>query len=132
MQCFLKTYRWDHETMLHIHQDMVAHNFGSPEGMITVDSSEFHKKGNKSEGVAKQYCGRLGKVENCQSGVFLGYTSEKGYGLIDCQLYMPQKWFSEDYKELRKENLVPENLVFQTKQEIALSLITKACERYSA
>lgn len=132
MQRFMKTYRWEHETMLQKHQDMVAQDLGSSEGMITVDPSEFPKKGKKSVGVAKQYCGRLGKVENCQSGVFLGYASEKGYGLIDCQLYMPNKWFSEDYKDLCEENLVPDDLSFQSKQEIAIQLITRASERFPA
>ena len=132
LQRFMKTYRWDHEAMLQRLQTMAVHHLGSPEGMITVDPSEFPKKGNKSVGVTRQYCGRLGKVDNCQSGVFLGYTSQKGYGLIDCRLYMPEKWFSEEYKELRKENLVPEDLCFQTKQDIALQMIAKAAERFPA
>lgn len=132
MQRFMKTYRWDHEAMLEKHQEMVIQSLGCPEAMITVDASEFAKKGKKSVGVARQYCGRLGKVENCQSGIFVGYTSEKGYGLIDCQLFMPEKWFSQDYKSLREENLVPEDLFYQTKQEIALKLITKASKYFPA
>jgi SRSO17 transposase len=111
---------------------MVVQSLGSAQGMITVDASEFPKKGKKSVGVARQYCGRLGKQENCQSGVFAGYTSEKGYCLIDCQLYMPEEWFSDDYQDLRQENLVPEDLSFQTKQEIGLELITKASQKFPA
>lgn len=132
MQRFMKTYRWDHQAMLQSLQDMVVQSLGSAEGMITVDASEFPKKGTKSVGVARQYCGRMGKVENCQSGVFAGYTSEKGYCLIDCQLYMPEKWFSNDYQDRRQENLVPEDLSFQTKQEIGLELITRASKKFPA
>lgn len=132
LQRFMKSYSWRESIMLRTHQDMQAQCLGSPGGMITVDPTEFVKKGKKSVGVARQYCGRLGKVENCQSGVFLGYTSEAGYGLIDCKLYMPEKWFSEEYKSLREENLVPDDLVFQTKQEIALDLIRNAAKRFPA
>ncbi len=128
LQRFMKTYRWDHEAMEATHQVLLAKKIVSPEGMITVDPSEFVKKGAESVGVARQYCGRLGKVENCQSGVFIGYSSEKGYGLLDCQLYMPQIWFSDEYEQRRKENLVPEDLTFQTKQEIALKLINKIAQ----
>jgi SRSO17 transposase len=79
--------------------------------------------GKESVGVARQYCGTAGKVDNCQSGVFVGYSSTKGYGLLTCRLYMPKSWFAPEQKERRKANFVPEDLVFETKQEIALKLI---------
>lgn len=123
LQRFMKTYCWDHEAMENSHQVLLAKKIASSEGMITVDASEFIKKGTESVGVARQYCGHLGKVENCQSGVFIGYTTDKGYGLLDCQLYMPQIWFSDEYTHRRKQNLVPEELTFHTKQDIALQLI---------
>jgi SRSO17 transposase len=94
-----------------------------PEGILTTDSSEFVKKGVHSVGVARQYCGRLGKVDNCQSGVFIGYASPNGYGLIESQLYMPKAWFTPEYAQRRKDSWVPEALEFQTKPQIALSLI---------
>jgi SRSO17 transposase len=123
VQMFMKNYRWDHGTMQRTHQDMLATLIASPAAMITVDSSDFAKKGKESVGVARQYCGALGKVENCQSGVFVGYSSDKGYGLLGCRLYMPRSWFSNEQQERRKANLVPEDLVFETKQQIALKLI---------
>jgi len=123
VQMFMKNYRWDHGTMQRTHQDMLATLIASPEAMITVDPSDFAKKGKESVGVARQYCGAVGKVENCQSGVFVGYSSDKGYGLLGCRLYMPQSWFSKEQQERRKANLVPEDLVFETKQQIALKLI---------
>jgi SRSO17 transposase len=123
VQMFLKTYRWDHHAMQRTHQEMLAPVIASRDGMITVDPSEFVKKGKESVGVARQYCGTRGKVENCQSGVFVGYSSDKGYGLLACRLYMPKSWFTKEQEKRRKNNLVPEDLVFETKQQIALGLI---------
>ncbi len=125
IQMFMKTYRWDHLGMQRTHQGMLAPLIASPDGMISVDPSEFVKKGKESVGVARQYCGTLGKVENCQSGVFVGYSSHKGYGLLACGLYMPKSWFTKEQEQRRKDNLVPEDLVFQTKQQIAIELINE-------
>jgi SRSO17 transposase len=105
------------------HQRQLASVLNHPEGILTTDSSEFVKKGAHSVGVARQYCGRLGKVDNCQSGVFIGYASPNGYGLIEAQLYMPKAWFTPEYAQRRKDSWVPETLEFQTKPQIALSLI---------
>jgi SRSO17 transposase len=128
LQRFMKNYRWDHQAMQSAHQAMIADMIGHPDGMINVDSSEFLKKGKESVGVARQYCGAAGKVDNCQSGVFVGYSSEKGYGILTCQLYMPEIWFTDEYAKRRKDNLVPEELVFQTKLQIALDLINEVVE----
>ncbi len=128
LQRFMKNYRWDHEAMEAAHQAILAEMIGSPGGMINVDSSEFLKKGKESVGVARQYCGAAGKVDNCQSGVFVGYSSEKGYGLLTCRLYMPEIWFTDEYAKRRKDNWVPEDLVFQTKLQIAIDLINKTVE----
>jgi SRSO17 transposase len=129
LQKFMKTYRWDHEAMQAKHQELLSEQIATADGMITVDSCESVKKGKESVGVARQYCGEVGKVENCQSGVFVGYSSEKGYGLLSCRLYMPQRWFTEEYEERRKDTLVPEDLVFQTKPEIAGDLIGEIIRR---
>jgi SRSO17 transposase len=129
LQQFLKVGRWDHEEMETQHQTLLADSLSSPEGMITVDSSEFPKKGKESVGVARQYCGAVGKVDNCQSGVFIGYSSSKGYGLLTSQLYMPQEWFSPAYAKRRKDTLVPSDLTFQTKPQIALALIKEIVEK---
>lgn len=125
LQRFMKSYGWDDAAVEARHQAMLAQQIADPAGMITVDSSEFLKKGKESVGVARQYCGRYGKVDNCQSGVFVGYTSPKGYGLLTSRLYMPKNWFTEEYKDRRGFNLVPEDIVFQTKPEIASELIHK-------
>lgn len=125
LQQFMKTYRWDHESMELKHQTMLSQSIASPEGMINVDSSEFGKKGKESVGVARQYSGAQGKIDNCQSGVFVGYSSEKGYGLLSSRLYMPESWFTEQQQDRRAYNLVPEDIVFQTKPQIASELIGK-------
>lgn len=125
LQRFMKDYGWDHDGMQRAHQRMLSESAGDPEGMLNTDSSEFVKKGKESVGVARQYCGSLGKTENCQSGVFVGYASEKGYGLLTSRLYMPKIWFSKEYEDRRKSNRVPEDLRFKTKPQIALDLITQ-------
>ena len=125
LQMFMKTYRWDHEAMEATNLATLSPAISDPTGMLTVDSSENLKKGKESVGVAHQYCGRYGKTDNCQSGVYVGYTSPKGYGLLTSRLYMPRVWFTEEYKDRREFNLVPENLVFQTKPQIATVLINK-------
>jgi SRSO17 transposase len=91
--------------MLRAHRSMLSSLIASPNGMITIDPSDFAKKGLESVGVSRQYCGALGKVENCQTGVFVGYTSEKGYGLLNCRLYMPKSWFTDEQEQRRKANL---------------------------
>lgn len=128
LQRYMKNCRWNHQAMQGSHQVMLADMIGHPDGMINVDSSEFLKKGKESVGVARQYCGAAGKVDNCQSGVFVGYSSEKGYGLLSCQLYMPKIWFTDQYAKRRQDNLVPEELVFQTKPQIALDLVHQVVE----
>lgn len=128
-QNLLSRYGWDDGLMLERHQRLLAEAVGEEDGMHTVDSSEIPKKGKESVGVARQYCGSLGKRENCQSGVFVGYTSRKGYGLVDRQLYVPQVWFEEQYAERRKKCGIPSELQFQTKIEIALELLEKQMQR---
>jgi len=123
LQQFMKSYRWDHEAVERKHQSLLSELIADPCGMISVDSSEFAKKGKESVGVARQYCGRLGKVDNCQSGVFVGYSSRKGYSLLTARLYMPESWFTEEQAKRRQDTRVPEGLHFQSKPQIAGELI---------
>jgi SRSO17 transposase len=128
LQRFMKSYGWDHAAMEAAHQALLAERLADPDGMLTVDSCEFPKKGTESVGVARQYCGAVGKVENCQSGVFVGYASQKGYGLLAGRLYLPERWFAPAYKERRDYNLVPDDLVFQTKPQLAKDLLARIAE----
>ena len=68
---------------------------GAPAGVVMVDASGFQKKGQDSVGVARQYCGPLGTVENCQVGVFAASASPHGDALVDQQLFLPEPWFTE-------------------------------------
>jgi SRSO17 transposase len=75
----------------------VATTIGEPDGVLLVDESGVVKQGRDSVGVAPQYCGSVGKVANCQVGVYLGYASRKGYTLLDGQLFVPEAWFDADH-----------------------------------
>ena len=124
LQYFMKDANWNDKQASAIYQQGLAQKIAEPEGMFTIDESGVAKKGNQSVGVARQYCGSVGKVENSQVGVYLGYSNPKGgYGLIASRLFMPEKWFSDEYKERRTKCLVPEGLAFQTKPEIAMDLL---------
>jgi SRSO17 transposase len=128
LQKFITNYRWDDTVMTARAQAMLSELIAEENGMITLDGSDIPKKGNESVGVARQYCGNTGKTDNCQAGVFVGYTSSKGYGLIERELYMPEQWFSEDYAERRAKCQVPLDLVFKTKNRIGLELIRKVLD----
>jgi len=128
LQKFMTNYRWDDRLMLAKAQRKLSGLIAEEKSMITVDGSDIPKKGNKSVGVAWQYCGNTGKTDNCQAGVFVGYTSSKGYGLIQRELYMPEQWFTVKYAQRRVKCQVPEDLVFKTKNHIALELISKVVD----
>jgi len=123
LQRFITEYEWDEPKIRKQHWKLSAETLADEQGVWSIDASEFPKKGQESVGVAPQYCGALGKTANCQSGVFICYSSPKGHTLLEARLYLPQAWFGEDYK-LRRENKcrVPEKIQFQTKPELALDL----------
>ena len=96
MQRFLSDASWDEEQMRWNSHQLVADELGEPDGVLMCDETGFVKKGNDSVGVARPYCGSLGKGENCQVGVFAGDASRQGYALVDKGLFMPEQWFTED------------------------------------
>jgi SRSO17 transposase len=99
----------------------VDQELGSDAGTLIVDESGIAKCGDKSVGVARQYCGETGKIDNCQVGVFLAYASAAGHTLLDERLYLPESWANDAAR--RQEAGVPEDVVFRTKPELALELI---------
>jgi len=123
LQRFMGEYKWDEELMAARHKEEVSKTLAMPDGVLSVDSSETPKKGKESVGVSRQYCGRIGKVENCQSGVFVAYTSSKGYALIDRKLFMPENWFSKEQEERREKCKVPKDIVFKKKTELAAEMV---------
>jgi len=131
LQMFFKQGKISQEEMIKRHQQNAASLLAESGGMITVDGSDFPKKGRSSVGVARQHCGILGKTDNCQAGVFIGYSGNRGYTLLDRRLYMPQKWFTDDYRARWISREVPNDLSFMTKNELASEMIRGLSEDIS-
>jgi SRSO17 transposase len=123
MQRFVSDAPWDDVKMISKYRSLVNDDLGSPDGALIFDESGFVKKGQDSIGVARQYCGTIGKVDNCQVGVFAAYVSEHGYSLIDKQLFVPEKWFTDDYRDRREKCKLPEDTVFRTKPQLAVEML---------
>ncbi len=125
---FISEAKWKHENMKKVYQAELAAMLSEEGGMITGDDTCFPKKGGNSVGVARQYCGNTGKIDNCQSAPMIGYVSGKGYGLFDWDLYMPKSWFEDSHTGLREQCKVPEDLSFATKNALLLNMIVSAHE----
>jgi SRSO17 transposase len=123
MQQFIGQGQWQDEKLLKKHWQLVNETLGEADGVWIVDGSGFPKKGKHSAGVARQWCGQLGKVENCQVGVFAAYASRKGYTLLDRRLYLPQEWFDKDHQELWQACGIPDDTPFKTKPTLALEML---------
>lgn len=128
MQQFIGQGQWEDEKLLKKHWQLVDETLGEEDGVWIVDESGFPKKGEYSAGVARQWCGRLGKVENCQVGVFAAYASRKGYTLLDRRLYLPEEWFDEHHRERWEKCGIPDDLPFKTKPELALEMLKTVVE----
>jgi SRSO17 transposase len=129
LQHFIGQSRWDQEPVVAIHQRLVGETLGEPDGIALIDESGIVKQGDDSVGVARQYCGSVGKIANSQVGVYLGYVSSKGYGAVEGCPFLPEQWFTEAYADKRKACGVPEELTFKTKPEIAVELLQNAIHR---
>ena len=128
MQHFISKVVWDDDKILHKYHTMVTEDLGDPNGVIIFDETGYPKKGDNSIGVGKQYCGTLGKVENCQVGVFAAYASPHGYALIDKRLFIPEKWFSEAYALRRKKCELPDDITFKKKPQLAVNMLENIVE----
>jgi SRSO17 transposase len=117
---------WDEEAARDLCRAHAVERLGAADAVLVVDETAFVKKGRHSAGVARQYCGTLGKVENCQVGVFLAYGSREGHALIDRRLYLPEAWAGD--AERRRAAKVPEDVPFRTKPEIAREMIARALD----
>jgi SRSO17 transposase len=122
MQHFIGAGPWSDQLVLDLLVDQVADELGSVDGVLIIDPTSFPKKGTESVGVGRHWCGRLGKIDNCQVGVFLGYASKKGHTLVDCRLYLDEGWAAD--KARREKCYVPKAVVFQRSWELAAELIT--------
>jgi SRSO17 transposase len=125
-QRVLSHVQWDQDAARDICRDYVIEHIGHPDGVLVVDETGFLKKGTHSAGVAPQYSGTAGRVENCQIGVFLAYASRKGHALIDRALYLPEAWCTDATR--RAETAIPEEVVFATKPALASQMIARALD----
>jgi len=122
LQTFIGTAPWDHQPLLEELACEVGRELGEPDGVLVFDPSAFAKKGKHSVGVARQWCGRLGKTENCQVGVFLGYVSRKEHALVDMRLYLPAEW-TKDRHRCKAAGIPREEMRFRTRHELALEML---------
>ena len=98
----------------------VGQELGQADGVIVFDPSAFPKKGSKSVGVARQWCGRLGKVENCQVGIFMGYVTRMEHTLVNVRLYLPEEWTKD--RARCQEAGVPKTFRFRTRHQLAMEM----------
>jgi SRSO17 transposase len=121
LQKFIGQADWGHAPLSGELARQVGQELGLDDGVLVFDPSAFVKHGIKSVGVQRQYCGRLGKIENCQVGVFLGYVSRQGHALVDFRLYLPKEWAKD--RQRRQEAGVPREVRFATRHELALQML---------
>jgi SRSO17 transposase len=121
MQKFIGQSGWDHRPLVSELVREVAAELGEADGVLVFDPSAFAKKGTESVGVQRQWCGRLGKLENCQVGIYLGYVSRQDHALVDVRLYLPKEWARR--KQRRRKAGVPEDIRFRTRHELVLDML---------
>ena len=128
MQRFLTEARWSGDAVMGRLQEYLAPRLGHPDAVWVLDGSDFPKQGRKSVGVARQYCGRLGKVANCQAGMFLACVSPLDRALVDKRLYLPESWTSDDAR-CAAAGVPEERRSYRSKTELALEMLGRALER---
>lgn len=128
LQEFLSDSPWDDGGCIEELQRLVGEELGEADGVLILDETGFPKKGIWSAGVGRQYSGTLGRVDNCQVGVFLAYASERGHTLVDRRLYVLEPWFAktEAARERREHAMLPEDLVFKTKIKLGREMLEAA------
>ena len=123
LQKFIGQADWDNRPLLTELAGQVGTELGEADGVLVFDPSSFVKKGTESVGVQRQWCGRLGKLDNCQVGVYLGYVSRREHALIDVRLYLPKEWAQD--RERRQKAGVPKEVRFRTRHELALEMLAE-------
>jgi len=121
LQQFIGQASWDHQPWFTELARQVGQTLGSPDGVLVFDPSAFPKKGKASVGVQRQWCGRLGKIDNCQVGVYLAYVGRGDHALVDVRLYLPQEWARD--RRRRQQAGVPRTIRFRTRHELALDML---------
>ena len=126
IQSLLGRSHWEADGLRDIVRRYVTEALGDADGVLVVDETGFVKKGRHSVGVARQYSGTAGRIENCQIGVFVAYASRFGQALIDRRLYLPKDWSADT--AARAKTQVPQAVSFATKPQIACDLIAAALD----
>jgi len=121
LQCFVGAGLWDDKRVGDQLCEQIGREIGTRDGVLILDASSFPKKGDKSVGVQRQWCGRLGKEENCQVAEFISYASPKGHTLVDCRLYLPKSWTTDPRR--RAEAHVPTHVTFKTGWQLANEML---------
>lgn len=116
--------RWDAEEVRKALHTYVVESLGDPDAVLVLDETGFLKKGRHSAGVARQYSGTAGRVENCQIGVFLAYAGAQGHALLDRELYLPQVWTNDEARGTRAG--IPAERTFATKPQLARQMLERA------
>jgi SRSO17 transposase len=124
VQRLLNAAHWDADAVRDDLRSYVVEHLATPDGVLVVDETGFLKKGTKSVGVKRQYSGTAGRIENCQIGVFLAYTSGRGRAFLDRELYLPEEWTVD--QERRAEAGVPAAVGFATKGHLAQRMLARA------
>lgn len=126
IQSLLGRSGWSADALRNVVQDYVLAALAGEDSVLVVDETGFLKKGTHSVGVARQYSGTAGRIENCQVGVFLSYASRYGHALIDRRLYLPKSWAEDG--DRRAKASVPEDVPFATKPAMAREMIAAALD----
>ena len=121
LQKFIGQADWEHQPLLTELARQVGSELGQDDGVLVFDPSAFPKQGTESVGVQRQWCGRLGKIDNCQVGIYLGYVSRSEHALVDVRLYLPKQWARR--KRRRQKAGVPAEVRFRTRHELALQML---------
>lgn len=121
LQCFVGTSDWDHGPLRDELVLQVGKTLGEEDGVIVFDPSGFPKSGRESVGTARQWCGRLGKVDNCQVAIYMGYVSQHEHALVDTRLYLPKEWTKD--KQRRQKAGVPSGIRYRTRHQLCLEML---------
>jgi SRSO17 transposase len=124
LQSFIGWDEWDDAPLRDALRGQVKTHLGQGDGVLVFDPSGFPKSGRESVGVARQWCGRLGKVDNCQVAIYLGYVSRKGHTLVDTRLYLPKEW-TKDQARLDKAGVPKASRAYRTRHQLALEMLAK-------
>jgi SRSO17 transposase len=124
LQGFIGWADWDDAPLRQTLLAQVGQQLGQGDGVLVFDPSAFPKSGRESVGVARQWCGRLGKVDNCQVAIYLGYVSAHGHTLVDLRLYLPKEW-TQDKARLHKAGVPKAYQRYRTRHQLALDMLEK-------